>query len=228
MSEKISPYLRPLVSEFTGRQNHARAKQMKAYLKNQFDFFGIAAPDRKEIFQQHKNIHGLLPESEKEAIVKWCWQQPEREWQYFAMEMLGRTVKKEGKGIIDLYQYMIINKSWWDTVDYLAVNLAGSYLRNYPEMIPSRTGEWLNSNNLWLQRTCLLFQLKYIKDLNTELLESFIIPLSSQKEFFIRKAIGWILREYSKTDAEYVRSFVNTHEMSGLSYREALKWLNRN
>ena len=81
----------------------------------------------------------------------------------------------------------------------------------------------MSSGNMWLQRTCLLFQLKYKKALNTALLESFIIPLAESKEFFIRKAIGWILREYSKTDPRYVIDFVAKHSLSGLSEREAMR-----
>jgi 3-methyladenine DNA glycosylase AlkD len=86
----------------------------------------------------------------------------------------------------------------------------------------------MQSGNMWLQRTCLLFQLKYKSQTNTELLHQFINPLSGANEFFIRKAIGWILREYSKTDAAFVMAYVEKYPLSGLSQREALKWLKNN
>ena len=223
----INQYVKPLEEQFKKHRDPARATQMKAYLKDQFEFYGVPAPIRKQLIQEHKNEFGLIPEAEIEEIIKWCWQQPEREWQYAAMDLLGRTARKVNKEILPLYEYLIVNKSWWDTIDFIASNLVGPIFKKYPEAINPETNKWMASNNMWLQRTCLLFQLKYKQNLDTALLESFIMPLKSSKEFFIRKAIGWILREYSKTNEEYVRDFVAAHELSGLSQREALKWLNR-
>lgn len=225
--DRMHSYLKPLKSAFEAAANPERAEQQKAYMKGQYAYYGLTSPIRKQLIQAHQVEHDLLPEDSRVEIVKWCWEQPQREWQYFAMEMLGRVAKKEGKDICDLYEYLIVNKSWWDTIDYIAVNLVGPYFTKYPEKIETVTSKWMASGNIWLQRSCLLFQLKYKDKLNTELLESFIYPLITSKEFFIRKAIGWILREYSKTNADYVISFVNNIELSGLSHREALKWLNR-
>ena len=222
---KTPDYILPLVAAFKMHTDPANAIQMKKYMKDKFAFFGISSPLRKEIYKAHKNQHGLIPEKQTTEIVRWCWEAPEREYQYFAMEFLGKKQKKVHSEIIGLYEHMIINKSWWDTVDFIAANLVGSYLKQYPERIKSLTEEWMNSGNIWLQRTCLLFQLKYKMETNTKLLESFINRLSSSKEFFIRKAIGWALREYSKTDADYVIHFVRDNTLSGLSEREALKWL---
>lgn len=223
----MKKYLLPLNLEFQQSADPDRARQMKAYLKDQFDFFGITSPVRKELIKGYWREYGPPPASEKEEIMRWCWQQPQREWQYFAMDALGRTVRKETAQILPLYEYMIVHKSWWDTIDFIAVNLVGPYFQKFPEEIPAVTRRWMDSDNIWLQRSCLLFQLKYKTALDTNLLESFIQPLASSKEFFIRKAIGWILREYSKTDPDYVVNFVETHDLSGLSHREALKWLNR-
>jgi 3-methyladenine DNA glycosylase AlkD len=223
----MNEYIIPIKEKFESAANPQQAAQMKAYLKNQFEFYGIASPQRKQIVQDHKETHGLLPENNKAEIVQWCWSQPQREWQYFAMNMLGRTAKKEADDILSLYEFLVVHKSWWDTVDFIAANLVGQYFRLYPDKIAGATAEWMASGNMWLQRTCLLYQLKYKNELDTELLESFIQPLVKSKEFFIRKAIGWILREYSKTNPDYVRSFVSRTTLSGLSHREALKWLNR-
>jgi len=140
---------------------------------------------------------------------------------------LGRRSRKAGEGNIKDYQFLIINKSWWDTVDYIASNLVGPYFRIYPEKIAPVTSHWMESRNMWLQRTCLLFQLKYRGDTDTGLLTGFIEQLKDSKEFFIRKAIGWSLREYSKTNPEFVISFVRNNHLSGLSEREALKWIQR-
>lgn len=220
-------YIAPLSQDFERHRNSTNAIQMKAYVKGLFDYYGIKAPIRKELVQKHKIKFGLIPEPDKHAIVNWCWYQPQREYQYAAMDLLGKSARREDESILDLYQYMIVEKSWWDTVDFIASNLVGVYFKNFPEKIPSKTTEWMNSGNIWLQRTCLLYQLKYKNDLDTELLEQFIIPLKDSKEFFIRKAIGWILREHSKLDPDYVREFVAQHQLSGLSQREALRIINK-
>lgn len=218
-------YILPLEIEFRNHADPANAVQMQKYMKDKFEFFGINSPLRKEIYGRFKKQYGLIPEVNKTKIIKWCWNAPQREYQYFVMEFLGKTQKKVEKEIIDLYVDMITNKSWWDTVDFIAAHLAGSYFKQNPESILELTTRWMNSDNMWLQRTCLLFQLRYKTNTDTQLLSSFIKPLSSSNEFFIRKAIGWALREYSKTDPDFVMQFVKENALAGLSEREALKWL---
>jgi 3-methyladenine DNA glycosylase AlkD len=218
----------PLEAAFKMHADPANAIQMRKYMKDKFAFYGINSPLRKEICKEHKNQYGLFPEAQTMGIVRWCWETPEREYQYFAMEFLGKNQKNVHQEMITLYEYMITTKSWWDTVDYIAANLVGSYFKKYPESIESLISKWLNSGDIWLQRTCLLFQLKYKSETNTKLLESCINKLLHSNEFFIRKAIGWALREYSKTDAEYVVRFVKKHALSGLSKKEALKWHRNN
>ena len=219
-------YIKPLEIAFQMHADAGIAAPMKKYMKDRYDYFGIKSPLRKEIYREHKLKYGLIPLTETEDIIKWCWQQPQREYQYFAMEFLGKAVKKADDEIIILYVHMITNKSWWDTVDYIAANLVGNYLKQFPQRTKELTSPWMSSNDMWLQRTCLLFQLKYKSAMDTELMHSFISRLSGSKEFFIRKAIGWVLREYSKTDTEFVIDYVKKYPMSGLSQREALKWLN--
>jgi len=222
---KTPDYILPLEAAFKMRADPAKAIQMRKYMMGQFAFYGIHSPLRKEIYKTHKKQYGLIPEEQTTEIVRWCWKASEREYQYFAMEFMGKKQRKVHSEIIGLYEYMITNKSWWDTVDFIAAHLVGSYFKQYPESIESLTSKWLNSGNMWLQRTCLLFQLKYKSETDGKLLESYIVKLASSKGFFIRKAIGWALREYSKTDADFVVQFVKTLALSGLSEREALKWL---
>jgi 3-methyladenine DNA glycosylase AlkD len=221
----VPEYLLQLESRFIHHADAATAAQMKKYMKDLFVFYGVKSPLRKTLYREQKSQFGLIPNESRDSIVHWCWEAPEREWQYFVMEFLGKNAKKVAKETMDLYVFMIINKSWWDTVDYLAVNLVGPYLQKYPETQPELTEKWMDSGNIWLQRTCLLFQLKYKQQTDMQLLDSFISRLSQSKEFFIRKAIGWALREYSKTDAQFVRDYVASNPLSGLSQREALKWL---
>lgn len=220
-------YLLPLVDSFEKNANPEIAVQMKQYMRNQFDFFGIKSPERKEIYMEFKKDHGLIPVDHKMEIVQWCWEAPQREYQMFAMSFLGKSVTRESIEILSLYEYMIVTKSWWDTVDYIASNLVGAYFAKFPNKIEQTTKKWMESDNIWLQRTCLLFQLKYRSNLNTNLLHAFIVQLNGSKEFFIQKAIGWILREYSKTNPEFVVNYVAKNELAPLSKREALLWMNK-
>ena len=222
---KPPEYLIDLITAFENNANPKYALQMKKYMKDRFEFFGISSPERKELYKTHWKNHGFKFNDNTKETVKFCWQAPQREYQYFAMELLGKQAKEAEKESIKLYEYIIIHKSWWDTVDYIASNLVGVYFSKYPDRIEETTSGWMTSGNMWLQRTCILFQLKYKAKTNTSLLESFIKPLADSNEFFIRKAIGWALREYSKTNPEYVIQFVRNHSLSGLSEREALKWM---
>jgi 3-methyladenine DNA glycosylase AlkD len=139
------------------------------------------------------------------------------------MEITARLARKAGPGLLELATFMITHKSWWDSVDFISPNIAGVVLKKYPELIPDQVEAWMQSGNMWLQRTCLLFQMKYRMDTDKDLLFSLCVRLSGHKDFFIRKAIGWSLREYSKRNPTAVLEFVNTHTISALSFREAVK-----
>lgn len=222
---KTPEYLEFLEEEFIAASNEIEAIAMKKYMKNKFEFFGIKSPIRKEIYKIHKEKNGLLPDENFDEIVRWCWTQPQREYQYFAMEFLKRRMKKTDIQIIDLYEFMLLEKSWWDTVDFIAANLLGDYFKKYPDQIKPITNRWMKSGNMWLQRSCLLFQLKYKNSTDINLMTNFILELNGSKEFFIKKAIGWVLREYSKTKPVFVVDFVKVNSLSNLSQREALKWM---
>ena len=165
-----------------------------------------------------------LPEiDEAPEIIAQLWSQPQRELQYFAMELLLKYSKASPPGWIGLYEELILKKSWWDTVDGIAAWNVGDNFQKYSDQISVYANKWMDSENIWLQRTCLIFQLRYKLKTDFELMKSFIIPLSSSKEFFIRKAIGWALRQYSKFNPEIVKNFVSQQPMSNLSKREATK-----
>jgi len=220
-------YIVPLSKAFEKNRNEENAYFMKKYMKGQYEYFGIKSPERREIMRDFLKENGLPSVHELNEITMEFWNLPEREYQYVIMDILGKMAKKAEIDRIDLYEYLVENKSWWDTVDYIASNLVGVHFQKYPELIKPYTVKWLDSGNMWLQRTALLFQLKYKKSTDTNLLTEYILSLQGSKEFFINKAIGWILREYSKTNAEWVVEFVKKHQLAPLSHREALKWLNR-
>ena len=176
----------------------------------------------------HVKEFGLPDWSMIEEITRHLWEMEERECQSTVIDLLNRMKKKLGPDELPLMEYLITAKSWWDTVDGLAGWLVGDIMKKYPEQIQPVTTRWMDSGNIWLQRSCLLFQLKYKKNTNLDLMFGFIERLSDHKSFWIRKAIGWVLREYSKTDPQTVRQYVDAHpELSGLSKREALKVINR-
>ncbi len=202
------------------------AVQMKQYMRNQYDFFGIKAPERKNLLRQFIRDNGY-PGDLKTIVREW-WEEPERELQHCALELLDRKKKSVGEDFITTYEWIILNKSWWDTVDFIAANLVGYHFKTYPHLIPDYMKRWMESDNIWLQRTCLLFQLKYKEQTDWNLLQSLIYQLNESNEFFIRKAIGWALRQYSKFYPELVVRFVEQTNLSGLSKTEALKVINRN
>jgi len=130
------------------------------------------------------------------------------------------------KSSIKLIEHCIVHKSWWDTVDGIASDWLGTYFKQFNEQIILITSSWNKNSNIWLQRSSILFQKSYKKTTDTALLSSHILHLKDSKEFFIRKAIGWALREYSKTNPEWVIQFVTKNKLSPLSEKEALKRIN--
>ena len=217
-------YIKPLRKAFELIADKDMAKGQQAYMKNLFPFFGIKTDDRRTITKAHFKEKGLLDEATLHEVVKELWELPNREYQYAGQELLHFHRKTFTIHIIKCIEHCITNKSWWDTVDALNTMAAGVYFEHFPQKISSVTGRWNGSDDMWLNRSSLLFQLKYKQKTDTALLASYIETLAPSKEFFIRKAIGWILREYAKTNPDWVREFVETHgELSGLSKREALK-----
>jgi len=201
------------------------AKPMTKYMKNRFPYLGIKTPKRKELFRDFIKENGLPEVSELKQITLDLWKLPEREFQYLAIGFLRKYTKKWDDDFIDLFEHLIITKSWWDSVDGLASWMVGEHFKRFPEMRDEYINRWMKNGNMWLQRTCLLFQLSYKEDTDVMLMENLILSLNGSKEFFINKAIGWILREYSKTDAQAVINFVGSNKLAPLSEREALKWL---
>lgn len=220
-------YLQPIALLFQENASPTDAVFMKKYMRNQFEFFGIRSTVRQDITRGFFKTYGLPELSIFESLIKELWQQPEREYQYFGIELTDRLLLQNNGDAIEVIEFMIVNKSWWDTVDLIALNIAGKYFKKNPHLIHRKTESWLHSANIWLQRTALLFQLKYKNTTNTALLFDFIKRLKDSNEFFIRKAIGWALREYSKTSPETVIQFVENNELPGLSRREAVKWVEK-
>ena len=218
-------FINTLEIEFEKHKNAKIALEQKAYMRHQFQFYGLKATVRREI-QKPFFIKEYLPQkSEIEHIIKTLWEKPQREYQHFAQELAFKYVKQLELKDINLFEFMVTNKSWWDTVDFIANKLMGEYFKTFPNQKEKYVTKWLKSDNIWLQRSALLFQLKYKNKIDTVLLSSTINSLLNSKEFFINKAIGWVLREYSRTNPNWVIEFVNNTELSNLSKKEALRLL---
>ncbi len=203
-----------------------KKKQMEAYMKNKFIFFGIPQPLRQLILKDIKNAHHFQWTADTKKLVNILWNSEQRELQYIAMDILKPLAKKLTLEDLDWVESLIVHKSWWDTVDLLATHLVGHILSN-SENKESYAISRIENDNMWLNRTALLFQLKYKKETNWNLLQTLILMTESSNEFFIRKAQGWALREYSKTNPLEVRTFVeNNPQLSGLTQREAMKYVN--
>lgn len=203
--------------------NPERAIPMAAYMRYQFPFLGIPAPERERLTKQFFAEHGEFEQYEVEPAVRQLWALPEREYAYIALAILRARSTQSKLADIQLIEDVVVSKPWWDTVDVIASNLAGNYFRKYPEQIPSITERWMCSSSIWLQRTAILFQLSYKQATDTELLFRLICRCADSREFFIQKAIGWALREYAKTNRSAVEQFVSIAKLQALSKREALK-----
>jgi 3-methyladenine DNA glycosylase AlkD len=201
------------------------AESMKKYMKDHFPFLGIKSPLRKELERQFFNKTGLLKEPFNKDFVTGLWEKEEREYQYTALVYLEKSVKKLEKNDLDFMEQLITTKSWWDTVDAIAPKPVGEIARMFPEVIHETIDGWASHDNMWLRRAALLFQLKYKKQTNEELLYQYIVKNADSKEFFIQKAIGWALREYSKTNPESVGKFIAGQKLAPLSVREGSKYV---
>ncbi|MFC4100494.1 DNA alkylation repair protein [Paenibacillus xanthanilyticus] len=220
------PYTMLLVDRLSSHADPAAAAPMAAYMRDQFPFLGLKNPERVALTRAFLAEHGM-PAGEEELlrVAEELWALPQREFQYTAMLLLEKRLKQAQPERMPLIERLITTKSWWDTVDMLAGKLAGSMFARDPALVGEYVPKWAESDNMWLNRSALLFQLHYKERTDRELLFALVRRFAGHENFFIRKAIGWALREYSKTDAASVSRLVAEVPLSSLSAREALKWL---
>jgi len=216
-----------LKTEFEFARNTNHAIQMEGYMKNNFPFMGIRAPERKVIQQSFiSEVHKTFSPKERLKLISEFWKMEHREYQLVAMDLLNKF-KKSDFELTDIafLEQLIVTKSWWDSVDTIASNALGVYFKQFPNQQKIVTDNWSDSGNIWLMRSCLIFQLKYKWEVDFELLSSLIRKFQSNKEFFIQKAIGWSLRQYSKYNPGAVREFLADNKLSNLATREASKFI---
>lgn len=218
----MHPYVASLITLFEQNANPAQAGPMKKYMRDQFEYLGIKSPQLKLLFRQMLNENGLPDITEIEQVIRELWELPQREYQYLAISIMERLEKKLPAKSIKTLEYMIVHKSWWDTVDNIS-HIVGVHFKRYPDIREKYLAKWRTSNNFWLRRTAILFQLDYKEQTDFGLLREIILQNLDSKEFFINKAIGWSLRQYARVDPNAVKKFVKTTRLHPLSRREALK-----
>jgi len=212
-----------IVEIYEKNANRKLAKRMESYMKNHFSFLGIPKPLRAELSKQ------FLKDKTKSKRIDWdfvfqMFDMKEREFQYLAMEYLRKLEKTMQKSDIELLEKLILSKSWWDSVDTLAL-LVGVLCQKHPELKEEVLESWMTNSNIWLKRVTLIFQLKYKNETDNEFLKKTILRNNLTEEFFLNKAIGWALRQYSKFNPDWVKIFIASHSLSPLSIREGSKYL---
>ncbi|MGB0369519.1 MAG: DNA alkylation repair protein [Flavobacteriales bacterium] len=217
-------YLEPFQELLEQNADAKNAEAMKAYMKGRFEYYGIKSPERRELQKQFLAENGLPVPFDPEVFLT-LWKADQREFQMSGLDVLRRQVKKVSENDLGLIEQLIITKSWWDTVDGLASWICGPYFQKFPHRKKSITDAWSISGNMWLRRTSIIFQLGYKGKTDNEILIDHIEKNLGSDEFFINKAIGWSLREYGKTNPDFVKDYVAKMEskLHPLSIREALK-----
>jgi 3-methyladenine DNA glycosylase AlkD len=210
---------------FEAHRNAENAESMEKYMRNLFPFLGIKTPERRVLVRQFFNETGILKEPFNKELVLELWEKNEREYQYTALDYIEKSLKKLTKDDLPFFEKLITTKSWWDTVDMIAPKAVGEIASKSPEVIEETIDGWAVDENFWLRRASILFQLKYKQRTNEELLYKYILQNAASKEFFIQKAIGWALREYSKTNPQSVKLFLAGNQLAPLSVREGSKYV---
>jgi 3-methyladenine DNA glycosylase AlkD len=223
-----SAYLERLTPALEARADADKAKGMAAYMRNRFPFLGVQGPGRREAMAAARADLPQPSEADLTDLVRALWRLDAREYQYVGSDEIWRAAGRCGPSFLTVIEWVITARSWWDTVDRLAVHGAGVLVANH-SALRTEMDRWLDDDDLWLRRSALLHQLLWRDRTDAAWLFAACERRAGETEFFIRKAIGWVLREYSKTDASAVRGFVAAHEvdLSPLSRREALAWLDK-
>ncbi|MFF9624084.1 DNA alkylation repair protein [Streptomyces griseosporeus] len=203
-----------------------RAAVMRGYMKDVAPFLGIATPERRALSRTVLAGTARPDETDCAAIALRCWALPEREYHYFAVDYLRRHAGRCSSGFLPVVRHLLTTVPWWDTVDLLAVHVVGPLVAA-DRSLTAVMDAWIADEDPWLVRTALLHQLRYREGTDTDRLFAYCLRRSGHPDFFVRKAIGWALREYGKTDPRAVRAFVarERDRFAPLTVREALKHL---
>lgn len=217
-------FISQLENAFHEKSNSQNAFAMSKYSRNLFNYFGIKTEERRAVFKAICLENQLEISRNHRAIALELYAKDEREYHYCAIEILIKNLKRNyKKEDIHLIEKILTTHSWWDSVDTIAKNILGEYLLTFPSETIRVIEQFSNSDNMWLNRSAIIFQLGYKQKTNFEILKSECLKHKNSSQFFIKKAIGWALREYAKTSPESVKKFVISAQLKPLSTKEALK-----
>jgi 3-methyladenine DNA glycosylase AlkD len=217
-------FIQNLEQDLNQKANRELAIPMENYMKNNFSFLGIKTEERRAIFKENYEKYKSEIKANFRTIAWELFNKNEREFHQIAIDLLVKEFKKNYVlEDIKLIKNLIITNSWWDSVDVVAKYLLGGYLQQFSNETYEVIERFSNSNNMWLNRSAILFQLSYKEKTNFDLLKSECEKHKESKEFFIQKAIGWALRDYSRFNPSGVSEYVNSTNLKPLSQREALR-----
>ena len=217
-------FISNLEQEMLQNSDRTVATPMENYMKNNFSYLGLKTEKRRAILKSHWEKHSEEIKNNYRNIAWELFSKKEREFHYCGIEILMKEIKKNYDIVdIQLIEKMLITHSWWDSVDTVAKYLVGGYIQQFPAETLEVIGHFSNSQNMWLNRTAIIFQLSYKDKTNFDLLKNECEKHKESKEFFIQKAIGWALRDYSRFNPNGVINFVTSTNLKPLSKREALR-----
>jgi 3-methyladenine DNA glycosylase AlkD len=228
-------YARPVISEVVALAqaelarlaDPVRAPAMQAYMKTSMPFYGVTSPARRLVARRLRDEFPPTTPAEYRAQVEHLWALAHREEKYLAIDVAQVHRRFITFEQLDLYERIIREGAWWDFVDEIAAHLVGRVVLDDRERMRPVLERWIDDPDLWIRRTAILSQLLHKDRTDAPMLFDFCDRRAGEKEFFTRKAIGWALRQYARTDPDAVREFVASHtdSLSGLSIREATKHL---
>lgn len=216
-----------LRKRFKALANPANAKPMAAYMKTDMPFYGIKKPDRVPVLREMDLLFPIDSRSEYAIAIQSLWLQPHREEKYAAIHVAVKHKQFIVPEMLPLYRRLIIEGAWWDFVDEIAIRLVGPLVLNNRKLLKVIMDQWIEDRNVWIRRSAIICQSKHREQTDHQRLFAYCLARADEKDFFIRKAIGWALREYAYSEPNRVRLFLKRHksQLSGLSFREAAKHL---
>ncbi len=205
----------------------AKAPEMQRYMKSEMPFLGVPKPERAKLVRAVFAAHPLASRDQWLDAVLTLWREAaHREERYAALDLTARYPRWQDPTVLPLYDEMVVTGAWWDFVDEIASRRIGPLLRDYPDEVEPVIRAWSTDPDRWRRRVSVICQLGSKADTDLDLLRDTIEANLADPDFFLRKGIGWALRQHARVAPGWVRAFVDTHpELSPLSKREALKHL---
>jgi 3-methyladenine DNA glycosylase AlkD len=219
---EASIYVQSALAE---QANPDKAGQMQAYMKTERPFYGVQKPGLIPVLRHVVKNFPPSTRAEYERLVLALWRLPHREEKYIAQRVAVKHRQFMVPASLSLYRRFVVEGAWWDFVDEASTHMVRELVLEFPLEVWPKVDTWIDADDMWLRRSAIICQVGAKERTDADRLFSFCEQRAFEKEFFIRKAIGWSLREYAKTDAAAVAAFATSHreDLSGLSYREATK-----